>query len=99
MPEGLAKKTKQKKALAAVKKGRPRSTSNPPDTSNKRFRGSLEERTCPLCKKVFTSALGRDYHVSEFAPQAPSDKVSAPTNTHLLCLQRILFARSRPWIV
>ena len=67
MPEGLAKKRRNKKMVAcapAVKKGRPRSRSSRSDTSNKRFRGSLGDRTCPLCKKVFTSALGKDYHAS-----------------------------------
>mmetsp|Transcript_7202 Transcript_7202/g.10523 ORF Transcript_7202/g.10523 Transcript_7202/m.10523 type:complete len:774 (-) Transcript_7202:155-2476(-) len=35
----------------------------PDARSGKRFRGSKEDRTCPTCKKEFTSALGRDYHV------------------------------------
>ncbi|KAI2495620.1 zinc finger protein [Fragilaria crotonensis] len=30
---------------------------------SQRFRGSMEDRTCPKCKKVFTSVLGKNYHV------------------------------------
>ncbi len=33
---------------------------------SKRFRGALEDRTCPQCNRVFTSQLGLAYHVSEF---------------------------------
>ena len=33
--------------------------------SNKRFRGSKGDRTCPHCRKEFTSVLGRNYHVSK----------------------------------
>ena len=29
----------------------------------KRFRGDEKDRTCPDCKRVFTSALGMKYHV------------------------------------
>jgi hypothetical protein len=29
----------------------------------KKIRGPLEARTCPHCNKVFTSALGKEYHV------------------------------------
>jgi transcription elongation factor Elf1 len=36
------------------------------DTPDKRrFRGSLENRTCPHCNRVFTSALGMNYHISK----------------------------------
>mmetsp|Transcript_37185 Transcript_37185/g.42439 ORF Transcript_37185/g.42439 Transcript_37185/m.42439 type:complete len:354 (+) Transcript_37185:1028-2089(+) len=31
--------------------------------SKKRFRGSKEDRTCPICKVEFSSILGRNYHV------------------------------------
>lgn len=34
--------------------------------ASKRFRGPLETRTCPHCKREFTSVLGRDYHVGKF---------------------------------
>lgn len=47
-------------------KGRKRAA----DTSGtkwKRIRGLKENRTCPKCKRVFTSVLGRDYHVCEFS--------------------------------
>lgn len=33
-------------------------------TKYKKVRGPVEARTCPQCKRVFTSVLGRDYHVN-----------------------------------
>jgi hypothetical protein len=32
-----------------------------------RFRGKLEDRTCPLCQQTFTSTLGKKYHFGKFA--------------------------------
>lgn len=39
-----------------------------PKNSKKRCRGALEDRKCPDCGRVFTSVLGRDYHVSKYNP-------------------------------
>lgn len=36
-----------------------------PPKKQKRNRGTEDERTCPHCKRVFTSILGKDYHVGE----------------------------------
>jgi hypothetical protein len=35
------------------------------DSGYRKIRGELEDRTCPLCKRVFTSILGRNYHVDK----------------------------------
>lgn len=47
---------------ATQKRGRGKSS----DSNSKRFRGTLEERTCPNCGRVFTSAHGMQYHSSKF---------------------------------
>jgi hypothetical protein len=50
-------------AKAKRKRGKSRAGKEP---QSKRFRGAVENRTCPHCKREFTSELGRNYHVSKF---------------------------------
>lgn len=59
MPEKpkLEPSTSKKRRRTAV--GRPKAK------QANRFRGAVADRTCPKCKKVFTSVLGKDYHVSK----------------------------------
>lgn len=33
---------------------------------HKKIRGSLKDRTCPICKNVFTSIAGKTYHFSKY---------------------------------
>eukprot|EP00934_Nitzschia_sp_Nitz4_P004104 Nitzschia sp. Nitz4//scaffold390_size11914//842//8150//NITZ4_009014-RA/size11914-snap-gene-0.14-mRNA-1//-1//CDS//3329550186//4094//frame0 len=42
-------------------RGRRSPSSSPKDSP--RFRGTPEDRTCPVCNRLFTSILGRKYHV------------------------------------
>lgn len=55
-PGGPAQKGKRKKT-----KGSPKSA-----VTYKRIRGSLDERTCSKCNRVFTSILGMNYHIGTF---------------------------------
>jgi hypothetical protein len=57
-PGGPVVKGKRKKAASSGGGG---STKCP--KSFNRIRGKLEDRTCPKCKRVFTSVLGLSYHV------------------------------------
>ena len=59
MPEKL------KRAPAPSKKRKKSIVGRPKVKESSRFRGSVEDRTCPKCKKVFTSVLGKNYHVSK----------------------------------
>jgi len=45
--------------------------------SFKRVRGSLQDRTCPNCQRVFTSVLGRDYHVEKKVCQTVTAKTKS----------------------
>lgn len=57
MPEKL------KRSPAPSKKRKKSIVGRPKVKESQRFRGSMEDRTCPKCKKVFTSVLGKNYHV------------------------------------
>lgn len=47
------------------KKGRRKREDNNNNSKYKRLRGSLEDRTCPKCNRVFTSTIGLDYHLGK----------------------------------
>jgi len=38
-----------------------------PKNKRRKTRGKKDRRTCPVCKRVFTSPYGRDYHVCKYA--------------------------------
>jgi hypothetical protein len=56
-PGGPVVKGKRKKAVSSTAGG-----GSAKDQSYKRIRGKLEDRTCPKCKRIFTSILGFTYH-------------------------------------
>jgi C2H2-type zinc finger len=58
-PAAAAKKKKKKKSGSKKRK------------SKAKFRGNQEDRTCPRCKRVFTSLLGFQYHRGKPRRRAP----------------------------
>jgi hypothetical protein len=69
-PGGPVVKGKRKKAASSTG-GTSSSTKN---QSYKRIRGKLEDRTCPKCKRVFTSVLGFSYHRGTYMHVVCSDQ-------------------------
>lgn len=53
-------------------KGRPPKSKGQKKKQWKKERGKKEDRTCPHCKRVFTSVLGKDYHVTNKVCTNPS---------------------------
>jgi len=49
-----------------AKKRKPRSKTGQGDQQFPRLRGKLADRTCPTCRRVFTSKLGKNYHVGTY---------------------------------
>jgi len=80
-----SKATKFKTPKKGTKKGRPKksarkSTSpraSPASCSKERDYGPLGDRTCPLCKKVFTIVTGLAYHLEHQVCQRTKKRVSA----------------------
>ncbi|CAB9524669.1 expressed unknown protein [Seminavis robusta] len=72
----------EKKPKAKSKK-RPSSANTASAKKSKRFRGQKDDRTCPKCKRVFTSVLGKDYHcanrVCEQKQKGESKEMPFPT--------------------
>jgi hypothetical protein len=70
-PGGPVVRGKRKKATSSAGGG----SSSTKYQSYKKIRGKLEDRTCPKCKRIFTSVLGFTYHRGTLY-----DCVCAPTN-------------------
>jgi len=69
LPEtvGEEKKKIRRRGKAIVKPqedGTTTNTGSDGTKSKRRFRGSLEDRTCPHCGRIFSSQLGCNYHIS-----------------------------------
>ena len=76
--EAAESQTPKKRA----KRGRPKQTPNSArkatsiSSASKRDYGPLDERTCPLCKKVFTIVTGLAYHLEHQVCQRTKKRVS-----------------------
>ncbi|KAL3940105.1 MAG: hypothetical protein SGBAC_005289 [Bacillariaceae sp.] len=70
-PEILAKANKKKRT-----RGKTKVRGTDTKRSYKRFRGKLEDRTCPHCDQVFTSTLGKNYHLTRKVCQQKTKSTS-----------------------
>jgi hypothetical protein len=74
-PDGPKQKGKRKVVDGAV------------ESKYKRFRGAVDDRTCPTCHRVFTSAIGCNYHTGAFFSllyRFGCENARTYTHTHLL---------------
>jgi hypothetical protein len=90
--QGLDYHVKNNVCLSGRKKGRPKATNkyNTAGTKSKyrKIRGKLENRTCPNCKRVFTSVYGLSYHKSKKVclTTPASEKLTTPKSWATLAL-------------